>query len=101
MTSLDTPPLPPFPTNLLPPWQRDLVEAAATETETRPDLGALAVLAETLANIDDPAVARTFAERIADEATRVGAIVDDLLAAHWVHAAACSVDDVVAQERWA
>lgn len=45
MTSLDTPPLPPFPTNLLPPWQRDLVEAAATETETRPDLGALAVLA--------------------------------------------------------
>ena len=69
---------------------RDVTEARRIETvrrdfvanvshELKTPVGALAVLAETLANIDDPAMARTFAERIADEATRVGAIVDDLL----------------------
>jgi uncharacterized protein DUF3987 len=41
---LDTPQVPAFPTEVLPGWQRRLVEAAATETETAPDLGALAVL---------------------------------------------------------
>ncbi len=69
---------------------RDVTEARRIETvrrdfvanvshELKTPVGALAVLAETLASIDDPAMARTFAERIADEATRVGAIVDDLL----------------------
>jgi len=37
------------------------------------------VLAETLAGVADPEIARQLAERIANEATRVGAIVDDLL----------------------
>src|ERR1700737_1421873 len=41
---LDTPQVPAFPTEVLPGWQRRLVDAAATETETAPDLGALAVL---------------------------------------------------------
>ena len=41
---LETPPVPPFPTAVLPDWQRVFVEAAAIETETSPDLGALAVL---------------------------------------------------------
>lgn len=44
---LESPPVPPFPTELLPGWQRDLVDAAAHETETSPDLGALAVLSVT------------------------------------------------------
>lgn|GEM_PF-2033217 len=40
----DRPMVPAFPTEVLPDWQRLLVEAAAVETETAPDLGALAVL---------------------------------------------------------
>ena len=69
---------------------RDVTEARRIETvrrdfvanvshELKTPVGALAVLAETLATIENPEVARQFAERIADEATRVGAIVDDLL----------------------
>jgi len=69
---------------------RDVTEARRIETvrrdfvanvshELKTPVGALAVLAETLASIEDPVVARQFAERIADEATRVGAIVDDLI----------------------
>ena len=69
---------------------RDVTEARRIETvrrdfvanvshELKTPVGALAVLAETLASIDDPMVARTFAEQIANEATRVGNIVDDLL----------------------
>jgi two-component system sensor histidine kinase SenX3 len=69
---------------------RDVTEARRIETvrrdfvanvshELKTPVGALAVLAETLATIADPTMARQFAERIADEATRVGAIVDDLL----------------------
>jgi Signal transduction histidine kinase len=69
---------------------RDVTEARRIETvrrdfvanvshELKTPVGALAVLAETLATIENPEVARQFAERIANEATRVGAIVDDLL----------------------
>ncbi|MEP6624145.1 MAG: ATP-binding protein [Acidimicrobiia bacterium] len=69
---------------------RDVTEARRIETmrrdfvanvshELKTPVGALAVLAETLGSIEDPTLARQFAERIADEATRVGAIVDDLL----------------------
>ncbi len=69
---------------------RDVTEARRIETvrrdfvanvshELKTPVGALAVLAETLAGVDDADVARQLAERIATEATRVGAIVDDLL----------------------
>jgi hypothetical protein len=40
----ERPYVPPFPTDVLPDWQRKLVEAVALETETAPDLAALAVL---------------------------------------------------------
>ena len=57
--------------------RRDFVANVSHELKT--PVGALAVLAETLAGVDDPRVTKQFAERIATEATRVGAIVDDLL----------------------
>jgi hypothetical protein len=41
---LETPSVPCFPVEVLPDWQRALVEAVAVETETSPDLGALATL---------------------------------------------------------
>jgi two-component system sensor histidine kinase SenX3 len=69
---------------------RDVTEARRIETvrrdfvanvshELKTPVGALAVLAETLADVQDPVIASQLAERIANEATRVGAIVDDLL----------------------
>jgi two-component system, OmpR family, sensor histidine kinase SenX3 len=57
--------------------RRDFVANVSHELKT--PVGALALLAETLSAIDDPEVARGLADRIATEATRVGAIVDDLL----------------------
>jgi len=36
--------LPPFPTDVLPPWQREFVEALATSTQTPPDLAAMLAL---------------------------------------------------------
>ncbi len=78
--------------------RRDFVANVSHELKT--PVGALAVLAETLAGIEDPAVARTFVERIATEATRVGAIVDDLLdlgsiESHVGHRGRVSVSELV------
>ena len=69
---------------------RDVTEARRIETvrrdfvanvshELKTPVGALAVLAETLVDVSDAQIAQQLAERIATEATRVGAIVDDLL----------------------
>ncbi|MBW3645453.1 MAG: hypothetical protein KY441_08120 [Actinobacteria bacterium] len=47
--------------------------------ELKTPVGALGLLADTIASEDDPAVTRRLAERMAGEAVRVGRIVDDLL----------------------
>jgi two-component system sensor histidine kinase SenX3 len=63
--------------NRLEAIRRDFVANISHELKT--PVGALGVLAETLAGEDDPAVARRLAERMTDEAHRVGRIIDDLL----------------------
>jgi two-component system sensor histidine kinase SenX3 len=57
--------------------RRDFVANVSHELKT--PIGALEVLAETLAGEDDPAVTRPLAERIVKEAERLARIVDDLL----------------------
>jgi two-component system, OmpR family, sensor histidine kinase SenX3 len=57
--------------------RRDFVANISHELKT--PVGALGLLAETLASEDDPGVARRLAERMETEAVRVGRIIDDLL----------------------
>ena len=57
--------------------RRDFVANISHELKT--PIGALALLAETLLDEDDPEVAKRLAERLASEAFRVGATIDDLL----------------------
>lgn len=57
--------------------RRDFVANISHELKT--PIGALALLAETLCDEDDPEVARRLAERLASEAFRVGNTIDDLL----------------------
>jgi len=57
--------------------RRDFVANVSHELKT--PIGALELLAETLAAEDDPAVTRPLAERLVKEADRLGRIVDDLL----------------------
>jgi two-component system sensor histidine kinase SenX3 len=57
--------------------RRDFVANISHELKT--PVGALGLLAETLADEDDPAVARRLAERMQLEAIRVGRIIEDLL----------------------
>ncbi len=57
--------------------RRDFVQNVSHELKT--PIGALALLAETLASDDDPAVFRQLAERMAREADRLARLVDDLL----------------------
>ena len=57
--------------------RRDFVANVSHELKT--PIGALEVLAETLAAETDPAVTRPLAERMVQEAERLGRIVDDLL----------------------
>jgi two-component system sensor histidine kinase SenX3 len=47
--------------------------------ELKTPVGALAVLAEALADIDDPTAARGLAEKMVDEAHRAARTIDDLL----------------------
>jgi two-component system sensor histidine kinase SenX3 len=57
--------------------RRDFVANISHELKT--PVGALALLAETLLAEDDPAVAQRLAERMLNEAFRVGRTIDDLL----------------------
>lgn len=57
--------------------RRDFVANISHELKT--PVGALALLAETLLAEDEPAVAHRLAERMLDEAFRVGRTIDDLL----------------------
>jgi two-component system sensor histidine kinase SenX3 len=57
--------------------RRDFVANVSHELKT--PIGALELLAETLAVEDDPDVARPLVERLAKEAERLGRIIDDLL----------------------
>ncbi|HEX6419957.1 MAG TPA: ATP-binding protein [Acidimicrobiales bacterium] len=57
--------------------RRDFVANISHELKT--PIGALSLLAETLLDEEDPAVTRRLAERLAGEAFRVGATIDDLL----------------------
>jgi two-component system sensor histidine kinase SenX3 len=57
--------------------RRDFVANVSHELKT--PIGALELLAETLANESDPEIARPLVERLAKEAERLGRIVDDLL----------------------
>ena len=58
--------------------RRDFVANISHELKT--PVGALGVLAEAIADADDPADVARLAERMTGEATRVGRIIDDLLA---------------------
>jgi two-component system, OmpR family, sensor histidine kinase SenX3 len=57
--------------------RRDFVANISHELKT--PVGALALLAETMLDEDDPSVARRLAGRLASEAFRVGRTIDDLL----------------------
>jgi two-component system, OmpR family, sensor histidine kinase SenX3 len=57
--------------------RRDFVANVSHELKT--PIGALELLAETLAEETDPAVTRALAERLVKEAERLGRIVDDLM----------------------
>jgi two-component system, OmpR family, sensor histidine kinase SenX3 len=57
--------------------RRDFVANISHELKT--PVGALALLAETLLDEDDPAITKRLAERLASEAFRVGNTIDDLL----------------------
>lgn len=58
--------------------RRDFLTNAGHEMKT--PLGALAVLAETIADTDDPVTRRRLSERLRSEATRMAQVVDDVLA---------------------
>lgn len=64
--------------------RRDFVSNLSHELKT--PIGAVGLLAETIAAEDDPAVNRRLAERMTAEAHRVGRIIDELLALSQIEA---------------
>ncbi len=76
--------------------RRDFVANVSHELKT--PVGALALLAETLIGVDDPEVVRQLTERIAAEAVRVGAIVDDLLDLGQIESSGAEREEVWASE---
>ncbi len=77
--------------------RRDFVANISHELKT--PVGALALLAETLLDEDQPEVVKRLAERLANEAFRVGNTIDDLLELSRLEVATALADDqvVVAQ----
>ncbi|MBN2622989.1 MAG: sensor histidine kinase [Acidimicrobiales bacterium] len=74
--------------------RRDFVANISHELKT--PVGALSLLAETLLDEDDPDVTKRLAERLASEAFRVGATIDDLLELSRIEVAAGLATDAVA-----
>ena len=74
--------------------RRDFVANVSHELKT--PVGALGLLAETLAGEDDPATVRRFTERMQLEATRVARIIDDLLDLSRIEAEEAPVREPVA-----
>jgi two-component system sensor histidine kinase SenX3 len=74
--------------------RRDFV--ANVSHELRTPVGALAILAETLNDEQDPDVVRRLADRIGNEAERVGRIIEDLLDLSRMEADDASVHEPVA-----
>jgi two-component system sensor histidine kinase SenX3 len=79
--------------NRLEAIRRDFVANISHELKT--PVGALGVLAETIAAEDDPTVTRRLAERMTNEAHRVGRIIDDLLALSQIEAEEQKVREAV------
>jgi two-component system, OmpR family, sensor histidine kinase SenX3 len=73
--------------------RRDFVANISHELKT--PVGALGLLAETIANEPDEALTRRLAERMTNEALRVGRIIDDLLALSRIEAEEQSVREPV------
>jgi two-component system sensor histidine kinase SenX3 len=67
--------------------------------ELKTPVGALAVLAEALADVDDPAAARRLADKMVEEAHRASRTIDDLLELSRTELGGAAAKDVVIVER--
>lgn len=81
--------------------ERALVDAIRTDFvanishELKTPVGALAVLAEALSQVEDPAVVKRLSTKISDEAIRVGRTIDDLLELSRIEFGGEAVKDVL------
>ena len=81
--------------------ERALVDAVRTDFvanishELKTPVGALAVLAEALSQVDDPQVVKRLSDKIADEAIRAGRTIDDLLELSRIEFGGEAVKDIV------
>jgi len=67
--------------------------------ELKTPVGALAVLAEALADVDDPAATRRLADKMVEEAHRASRTIDDLLELSRTELGGAAAKDVVIVER--
>ena len=63
--------------------------------ELKTPVGALAVLAEALADVDDPASARRLADKMVEEAHRAARTIDDLLELSRIELGGAAANDIV------
>ena len=81
--------------------ERALIDSVRTDFvanishELKTPVGALAVLAEALCQVDDPEVVQRLSNKIADEAIRAGRTIDDLLELSRIEFGGEAVKDVV------